>query len=68
MGTMSQSKIDICKNCKNSLDTHVQDSYNSPYWCYPDNIKLTLIQVGWRFIQMDNLDYIEHLAKQRHLV
>lgn len=61
--------MNICKRCKKSLENHVIAAANGePFWCLRENEIMSPIQAGWNFIPMDNLDYIEWVAKQKNLV
>lgn len=70
MGTSAeQNKIDICKRCKKPFEVHVVNLiFYKPYWCFSETQIIEPIQAGWSFIPMDNLDYVEWVAKQKNLV
>lgn len=59
---------DICKNCKKSLTKHFIRGWNNCPMGYKDSDESDLFSGVNVFSPMDNLDYVEWLAKERNLV
>ena len=60
--------IDICKTCKKSLTKHLIQNWNNCPMGYKDSTGADVFSSVNVFWPMDNLDYIEWLAKEKHLV
>jgi hypothetical protein len=58
-----ENDLDICKNCFKTRGSHHEGEVSKMLWCFP--IKVGSIK---DFTPMDNLTWIEYLAKKRHLV
>jgi hypothetical protein len=63
METSLGDKVNICKNCHGAFDRH-----SFILKLCPDNLPASGFWRNCEYTAMDNLDYIEHLAKQRNLV
>jgi hypothetical protein len=60
--------IDICKYCEQSLEKHLIRNYNNCPLGRMDSEEIELFSHVNVFYPMDNLDYVEYLAKKRKLL